>query len=962
MAWLYICFIEAELFLLGIIVAVAMKYIFFSPNYIKDALWELWGRKETWTLNISGIEQTPVVSAPTEKKEVLKKKEVKPVEYKASPTPTQTKKVENIPQKPGVIESFFAENLIAKIGGIILFLWVLTFLIGIYSVIGPVAKIVIWFIIGFSLFAAWVFLDKKWFENESRIVMGVAILVNYLVILWGRHFLGDDSSSDGTLLSSGITFIFLILNTLFAVVVSLVYSSRNLLIFAFAAAYINPLLIGSVSSDPYNLLSYTMIVTFGAMYMSFIRKEEVLFPVSFVLASIMILIAPWSDPVGWVTKLLCINLLGAIALYVSTVFQKTYKLIYELLIGATFFLIGIMGFLSFESLSQLQLIIMWASALGLMVFCYFFMHRGAYLYSLGTLGTILTLSPALMQSILSGENVAVSIIIIWVFAVANLAVVLMRSKQLIKDSLWNLMTWLISGAIFLGYMVYITGNEFFPGMLQWLALICLAAIYASISFLFIKQLGIEEVKKDVKYQNVFYSISALSVSFFSLAIALIFSENPEVISIIWLLEASVLFFVSQKLQSTKIAFWGLVLFVIGIFRFLPLLDMYMRNEYGMLAAIWVVVGSLLVNLYILFKKENNLPDEIYGAHNVFHIIWISAASIWFLQIIDIANEWVWLLYVAIILNFFSSLYRYIDSKGLVIMSNFWILGFYCIHILANLLALESGWFSTDENIPLSFLILSLSALPFIYEYKKEGKIVSKFMLAATCLYGLSVTSLYVIQLFEVTFALTLYWWVLAFGVLGFGISKDILYMRTIWLYLLCLTVWKIFLYDIWQPGVDDGVWFIAFMLTGILMIVLSTMYTRKYGNTLGKDFSPANILTEITPQWEKVEKTVHTQEQKTTSKVMQDIKNVDTNGIVGVRMKINGVEKPIQIRAENLVKITKLVTNMYGKTSFKAWELQNVYDTIETQYKSQLPASQYKRIKEIVKSFVDHGGEIEFVS
>lgn len=101
-----------------------------------------------------------------------------------------------------------------------------------------------------------------------------------------------------------------------------------------------------------------MIVTFGAMYMSFIRKEEVLFPVSFVLASIMILIAPWSDPVGWVTKLLCINLLGAIALYVSTVFQKTYKLIYELLIGATFFLIGIMGFLSFESLSQLQLIIM----------------------------------------------------------------------------------------------------------------------------------------------------------------------------------------------------------------------------------------------------------------------------------------------------------------------------------------------------------------------------------------------------------------------------------------------------------------------------------------------------------------------------------------------------------------------------------------------------------------------------
>ena len=38
-----------------------------------------------------------------------------------------------------------------------------------------------------------------------------------------------------------------------------------------------------------------MIVTLGAMYMAYERKDEILFPLSFVLAAVMFLIAPWSD-------------------------------------------------------------------------------------------------------------------------------------------------------------------------------------------------------------------------------------------------------------------------------------------------------------------------------------------------------------------------------------------------------------------------------------------------------------------------------------------------------------------------------------------------------------------------------------------------------------------------------------------------------------------------------------------
>jgi len=43
------------------------------------------------------------------------------------------------------------------------------------------------------------------------------------------------------------------------------------------------------------------------MFISYRKKDEVLFPLSFIFAAILIIIAPWSDGAGWIGKLLCIN-------------------------------------------------------------------------------------------------------------------------------------------------------------------------------------------------------------------------------------------------------------------------------------------------------------------------------------------------------------------------------------------------------------------------------------------------------------------------------------------------------------------------------------------------------------------------------------------------------------------------------------------------------------------------------
>ncbi|MDP2396307.1 MAG: hypothetical protein Q8S84_02260 [bacterium] len=50
-------------------------------------------------------------------------------------------------------------------------------------------------------------------------------------------------TDDTNILSIGITFVFLIFNTVFAVLTSLIYKSRTLLLFSFIFAFINPLLI-----------------------------------------------------------------------------------------------------------------------------------------------------------------------------------------------------------------------------------------------------------------------------------------------------------------------------------------------------------------------------------------------------------------------------------------------------------------------------------------------------------------------------------------------------------------------------------------------------------------------------------------------------------------------------------------------------------------------------------------------
>ena len=129
-----------------------------------------------------------------------------------------------------------------------------------------------------------------------------------------------------------MTFLLLILNTVFAVLTALFYQSRTLLVFSFLFAYANPLLLGTTSSDPYTLLGYTMIVTLGAMSISFLRHDDILFFLSLAFSIVLFLVAPYHDDIQWITKFLCIDAVGIMALYVSTQFEQKFQQISNTLV------------------------------------------------------------------------------------------------------------------------------------------------------------------------------------------------------------------------------------------------------------------------------------------------------------------------------------------------------------------------------------------------------------------------------------------------------------------------------------------------------------------------------------------------------------------------------------------------------------------------------------------------------
>ena len=1050
-----------------------------KQNYINqpDSLNEVEEKIDFKKQELKDIENNEILEEIRIIKEIERENENKENSYKAYAEKVEVEKIEEIEEEPSklalAIKAFFSENLLAKLGWILVFLWVL-FLLGlVYAAIWPVWKLLIWFTIWFSIFIAWVILDKKELPNEARILLGVWILINYLVILSWRYLIWD--TLDNNILSIWTTFFFLIFNTAFAVVTSLLYKSRTLLLFSFIFAFINPLLVGWSSDNPYTLIGYSLIVAFGWLFLSLNRKDILLATWVFMLANILFLIAPFTSDMHWIVKLVSSTIISIASIFViykidlkqlSGVFlwsyiflvlllwswgiyiKETTSFISYMMTIVLYFGIWIYYFLktSFNSLIYILiapiLILLWLSftwglvsivwSLAIIILIYllwfnfiqeklpnflkyiFFSILGIYifltnsflsiqgitldlasfitviivsfififtsyylstkkglefLYSIWTIGWILTLAPIIVNKlnliqtsydtwIINNEfHFNLSIIALIIFTLSNW-IIPFKNKILLENpkNLKNLIIWMITWLLFIWYELFSFWTQYFPWVTLGFAFAILAIIYFIMAYIMMGKIWIDKIKTGSESKNVIYSYLGISISVFSLAIALIFSNYESIISAIWLFEATLMFYFFNKTKEVKILVAWIILFMVWIFKLFNLIDLVDTKDYIFLIPFSLVFVSFVLNIKFL-NFEQNIEKKIF--HDLLHILWIWTLAILLLEIIPSTWHGWSILWITIFISISSIIYSYFNSKVLKVAFIAWFTWF----LLLQIWSLDSILWRIDKDEIsylrilqyISTILLWVSVIAW-NKLNKE-KSLNVFINLIFTAYLLIITSLYVYDIFDSTFAVTIYWWVTASFLISKGIANDIIKLRTIWLYLIGLTTLKIFLYDIWY-WIDDAISrVVALIVIWILLIIISTKYTKKYWNDITKELSPSNLkdnlIDEITSD-NKIDEAIEKEWL-----MNKKIKNIDVSNIKSVKFIFS--DKNISIRTVNLIKIVKVIIDDLGQTKFDKNELRDVYINVKENYQSDLSKVNYDKIIKILERFVEEWWEVKLI-
>jgi len=865
------------------------------------------------------------------------------------------------------IKEFFSTNLLAKLGGILVFLAVVYFLKGIavsaWEAIWPVWRIIVGFLVWFASYFAWFKIHKK-YENEWIILMWTWILINFAVILTWRYLIWDN-----WYLSEGTTFLFLILNTIFWVLTSLIYKSKTLLIFSFIFAYLNPFIIWAESNwEPYTLIWYSFIVSLWALFIAQKNQSIILFVMSFIFWNFLIFVAPTSDSIWEISKLIVLNLFNVITIYNSIKFSDKYKLIIELTFAWVFFIIWTVIFnINSDSINLYLLAIV--SSFIFLFYAYFLSKRKTYLFSIWTVWVILTLSPIIVnnyQFIEWLQNSApsnilqfnLSILAIIIFAIANLILPFINSKLLKKKNINNLIIGSLAWAGFLAFEIYSFWEEHFSWIAEWLTFLALAIIYFMQWYFVAKKLGFENMKKDKDLQNTFYSFIWISISLFSIAVAFIFADTPEIITTVWLFEATILNFFYSKNSSLKIFWAAIILFIIWLTKFWILIDEVSSKQYLFLISFSIILSSFILNLYFINKVKEN--KEIHNIHYFLHLIWMWIMWALLLKIIPSTGHGWSLFWISIFITILWYFYARFKANFLKIVFLFliWLFGLFHIWELNFV-------FHRLENDNLEFLkiiqyIVSVLIIfnYFIWNKFNLEKKYNQILLIIIWLYSFIISNLFILDLFYNIFkdsTLTIYWGLIASGLLFYWIQKDLIKYRTIWLYFLALTSIKIFLYDVWQIE-DTNSRIAVFAILGVVFIIISTFYTKRFWDHLIWEFNLSNLKTSphsISPKGIEVG-------QIEENLFIQKLKKIDIEDIKVVRFFPKSWEK-FTIRAKNLIRVSRLIIEKTWKTTFKSGELQNMYDFVIKSYKSDLSRREYDKIRSAIKDFIISGWEVELV-
>lgn len=957
--------------------------------------------------------------------------------------------VKQEPSKIAVyLKEFFAENIMAKIGWILLALWVIFLMSLVYTKVWEVAKVMIWFALWFSTYGIWAILHKKWYKAEWFILLWAGILINYIVILWGRFIIWDYTNG---FLSSGTTFIFLILNTLFSITTSYLYSSNNLLLFSIFFAFIIPFLIGFEEKTPYLHVWYGLIVSLWWYIISnYFHKNWnqtnsiILFFISLIGWNILLFSSPfWDNSTYFVIKLFAYNILNFVWIFLMYKNRLQEYILHTFIISFAFlamimfsgyalesiwilisFIIWVLGLLIFTSLFIITwtwswliyilflpmifvlgfmfiwwagswvillpiflLAYLWVFAFGFqavvsqlvkyiffgviwifltiwsfhlkmnidinlpiiitlgatwfifLLSSYFLSSKKdlTYLYSIGTLASIFILLPLID---IVWEFYKISIVLITLFWIINYITPFIN-KNLIENDTKNIILWNVFWILFIWGNLFRFWTEYFPWIALWYSFLGLAILYCIGWFILFNKLQKDTPtqgwisQKEEKSINVMYMFLAISLSLFSIAVALIFSNLPIIIALIWLIESSVVLFFTKKYKPQKILIAGIILCIIWLIKLFQVISLG-ELWYNDLIASLLIIGSLFLN--IIFIRDVVCEEKVVV--KILHVVWMISIHQSLLQIFDFDRNGGGFIFTIIFIGILWILYNFLKES--LLKSSY--IGLLTLFFLVHISGVNSieNYFNNYIVTLIAGLILSIELISF-----KDDK--SKFVAWSVWIYILIITSIYLYHHTQDYLSLTIYWWILSLVWVHVWIWTQIKVMRFVWLVLLIITLLKISFYDVWSTIDDPMIRVIAFMVVWGIMIYISMLY-KKHNLNIKDDFYIEQI--NHTPQ--------SYPDENSQNIINKKIENIDVSNITNITFSLTSGEV-FAIKSKNLFKIALLVIHNKNKTHFDPRELQEIYEYVLANYTSNLSKQDYEKVTTLVKKFVDEWGSLEII-
>ncbi|WP_312766501.1 DUF2339 domain-containing protein [Epilithonimonas sp.] len=755
-------------------------------------------------IKLEEIKPIPVEVPPIIEEEIIEEKQPEIIENTIPPVEDELPKVEQkvafsaensvrefIPPKKSWlenfrennpdIEKFIGENLINKIGILILVLGISFFVK--YAIdkdwINEPARVGIGILAGALVMGVAHRLRKNYAAFSSVFVAG-AISIFYLTIGIAFH--------DYHLFSQTVAFIIMVVITIFSVFVSVSYDRKELAILSLIGGFAVPFMVSTGEGNYKVLFIYIAILNIGMLLIAYFKKWNLVTLLAFIFSCL--LYSAWFGK-GFYDN----NLPYRGALFFATIFYIIFsvatvinnlrnkgsftKLEYFIMVANTFFYFG-MGISIIENwkpeFKGLFTVVMALYNLIYAIFLYrkFGLDKNAIYLLLGLTLTFVTLAiPIQFQ----GNYIT----LFW----AGEAVLLFWLSQKSKIATFKLgaiiVQILMLGSLIMDWEKYYSGNlmELKPFLNRMFitGIVSLASLI--FTYILLKK---EKESTDIfgfefhpsSYRNIILGVGIL-VGYFTGMFEISYQAGDYIANYYSALSYSVLYH---------------FLFSAGLIYFVLKLKDKGWNTFT------IVLASVNIIIYIayFYKLTYNEMTENYvlnlaskSAYFIHYILLICLAYFGYV-LIKFRNE-----------SFFSKLLNH--------KSALWIFAFCIVYVLSNEVMIHGLMFNND-------IISSaeLAKYPFNktgYSYEKEIFIDDKFE---------------AIKLQIIKIGYPILWGVLSFVFLIIGIKKQNQPLRIIALALLGITIIKLFVYDI--KNVSETGKIIAFILLGVLILIISFVYQK----------------------------------------------------------------------------------------------------------------------------------------